>query len=206
MTEQPGANELRQRILDAGRTVFAEVGYGAATVDDVIVAAGTSRASFYRYFDNKQALFNELGRACFHDVRQVVSSFRSLPEGVSPSTIEEILRQYRDLHARHVGVFRAWWERSTERDPALRKDGAATMDRLLDVLEAAVRDAAAPSSLDPQVRAILLYLLVDQTYFAVSSRWSWIDPDRVAPTLATMVHRSFFAGTIPERSTRLRAD
>ena len=42
MTDQPGTNELRQRILDVGRTVFAEVGYGAATVDDVIVAAGTS--------------------------------------------------------------------------------------------------------------------------------------------------------------------
>ena len=43
------SRELRHRLLDAGRAVFARVGYAAATVDEVIAEAGTSRATFYRY-------------------------------------------------------------------------------------------------------------------------------------------------------------
>src|SRR6478735_1157110 len=90
--------ELRSRLLDAGRAVFAEVGYGGATVDDVIERASTSRATFYRYFKNKNAIVEDLGQV------------KPGPNDVGE--IEQLLRRYRELHARHSGVFRAWWERT----------------------------------------------------------------------------------------------
>ena len=72
VTAEPAENrELRSRLLDAGRAVFAEVGYGGATVDDVIERASTSRATFYRYFKNKNDLFVELSRSCFHDMNAI---------------------------------------------------------------------------------------------------------------------------------------
>lgn len=57
--------DLRSRLLDAAQQVFAASGYASATVDDIISAAATSRASFYRYFRSKDDLFEELSRACF---------------------------------------------------------------------------------------------------------------------------------------------
>src|SRR5947209_7791473 len=61
-TQPTDVRELRNRLLDAGRTVFARVGYAGSTVDDVIEEASTSRATFYRYFRNKQDLFTQLSR------------------------------------------------------------------------------------------------------------------------------------------------
>lgn len=54
----------RNKILLAALDVFGEIGYGAATVQDVIERARVSRATFYKYFGDKQA--------CFRDVHEEV--------------------------------------------------------------------------------------------------------------------------------------
>jgi hypothetical protein len=54
------------------------------------------------------------------------------------------------------------------------------------------------------VQAALLYLLIEGSYSAVTSRWSRIDPDTMAPTLARMVHRTYLGGDAPRRASRLR--
>src|SRR5690606_8287650 len=53
--------ELRRRqLLDAARDVFAEKGYVAATVDDVVARCGVARGTFYLYFDDKLDVFGAL--------------------------------------------------------------------------------------------------------------------------------------------------
>jgi AcrR family transcriptional regulator len=197
--------ELRNRLLDAGRAVFAEVGYGGATVDDVIERAATSRATFYRYFRNKNDLFVELSRSCFDDMNAIVDELAQIKPGPNDVTdVEELLRRYRELHARHSGVFRAWWERTARLGPEVQAEQRATFRRLVDSLTALMMNADVPSSVDPEVRAALLYLLVEGSYFAVTSRWSRIDPDDLAPTLAAMIHRAYLGGAPASRSGRLR--
>lgn len=44
----------RQAILDAAREVFAELGYEAATVRDIIRRTGLSVGAFYNYFRSKE--------------------------------------------------------------------------------------------------------------------------------------------------------
>jgi TetR/AcrR family transcriptional regulator len=43
---------VRQRLLDATRTVFTRVGYHGLSVELVIAEAGLSRPTFYKYFRN----------------------------------------------------------------------------------------------------------------------------------------------------------
>ncbi len=45
-----------KRLLDAGMHVFAERGYHAARVDDIVRAARTSHGTVSLYFANKEAL------------------------------------------------------------------------------------------------------------------------------------------------------
>lgn len=45
-----------ERILDAAARLFAERGVGATQMGDIAKAAGCSRATLYRYFDNRQAV------------------------------------------------------------------------------------------------------------------------------------------------------
>jgi AcrR family transcriptional regulator len=52
--------ETRQRLLDAGLTVFAHNGYERATVDEIVREAGFSKGAFYVHFEAKEDLFWEL--------------------------------------------------------------------------------------------------------------------------------------------------
>lgn len=54
--------DQRRRLLDGARDVFAVNGYAAASVDDIVARAHTSRTAFYRLFSNKQDCLLELYR------------------------------------------------------------------------------------------------------------------------------------------------
>lgn len=50
----------RAMILEAAREVFAEMGYGAATVRDVIRRTDLAAGTFYNYFPDKESVFRAL--------------------------------------------------------------------------------------------------------------------------------------------------
>ena len=52
--------ERRQQILSVARDVFAQRGYHAAKIDDIVAAAGIARGTFYLYFEDKRAIFEEI--------------------------------------------------------------------------------------------------------------------------------------------------
>jgi AcrR family transcriptional regulator len=194
-----------ERLRDAGRIVLNRVGYVAATVDDVLAESGTSRATFYRYFRSKEDLFASLSRECFAEMAAVVDELGAISLGPGDRTdLEVLLARYRRLHARHGGVIRAWFERDLRPPPDLQAEASETFDRFIESLARPLRAAAIPSGVDDDVRAALLYLLIERSYYGVSSRWSRLNPDRLAPTLATMIHRAYLGGTAAARSGRLR--
>jgi len=51
----------REKLLEAALKVFSDVGFRAATIDQIAVAAGTTRTTFYRHFDTKADVANALG-------------------------------------------------------------------------------------------------------------------------------------------------
>jgi AcrR family transcriptional regulator len=55
-----GKPERRQQILNVARDVFARRGYHAAKIDDIVAAAGVARGTFYLYFQDKRAIFEEI--------------------------------------------------------------------------------------------------------------------------------------------------
>lgn len=50
----------RQAIIDAARRIFAELGYGATTVRDIIRATDLASGTFYNYFKSKEEVFQAL--------------------------------------------------------------------------------------------------------------------------------------------------
>lgn len=50
----------RGRIISAAWKLFYENGYDETTIEDIIRESGTSRGSFYHYFDSKDALLGTL--------------------------------------------------------------------------------------------------------------------------------------------------
>jgi len=52
--------ERKQQLLDRAAELFSERGYAETRVIDIVRAAGVAKGLFYWYFDNKEALFEEL--------------------------------------------------------------------------------------------------------------------------------------------------
>ena len=50
----------RQQIIDGARRVFIEMGFDAASMNDITRAAGVSKGTIYVYFANKEELFEAL--------------------------------------------------------------------------------------------------------------------------------------------------
>ena len=50
----------RGRIISAAWKLFYEQGYDGTTVEDIVFESGTSKGSFYHYFDGKDALMGTL--------------------------------------------------------------------------------------------------------------------------------------------------
>ena len=71
--------ELRERvsaaILEAAAGVLAERGE-QASMSDVAAAAGVARATVYRYFPNREALLEALGRLALEDAGERLSAAR----------------------------------------------------------------------------------------------------------------------------------
>ncbi|MFD9392979.1 ScbR family autoregulator-binding transcription factor [Streptomyces sp. NPDC060000] len=56
MAQQERAVRTRQAVLNAAAQVFAEHGYVAATVADILHTAGVTKGALYFHFDSKEAL------------------------------------------------------------------------------------------------------------------------------------------------------
>src|SRR5918998_1895118 len=67
------ARDQRARVLRAMGTVVADKGYAAATVADVVRAAGVSRTTFYEQFRSKEDCFLEAYR---HGVDALIAAVR----------------------------------------------------------------------------------------------------------------------------------
>jgi AcrR family transcriptional regulator len=57
---RPENRPTRDALLEAGKQVFSAKGYHATNVSDIVAAVGMAQGSFYNYFKNKRAIFEEL--------------------------------------------------------------------------------------------------------------------------------------------------
>lgn len=58
------AEMRRQRILDTAERIFTEIGYGAATMEEIARGAGMSKKTLYGLFSDKREVFTAL----IHDI------------------------------------------------------------------------------------------------------------------------------------------
>jgi AcrR family transcriptional regulator len=82
------AEERRQAIIKAVRTVFAEKGFHGTTTRELAEAAGVSEALLFKHFPTKDALFSAMHLPCTDE--QISAEVRRLM-GLEPSTSTLVL-------------------------------------------------------------------------------------------------------------------
>ncbi len=76
----------RQLILNAARQVFAELGYGATTVRDIIRATPLASGTFYNYFKSKEEVYQAIRDEVALAIRPKLHD-----ERMKASTVEEFI-------------------------------------------------------------------------------------------------------------------
>ncbi len=80
------------KIINAAWDLFYEQGYEDTTVEEIIEKSGTSKGSFYHYFEGKDALLGSLSYIFDEEYMKLAENF---PEGMS--NFEKLLYLNREL-------------------------------------------------------------------------------------------------------------
>ena len=88
--ETPLRARVSAAILEAAAAVLAEHGE-QASMADVAAAAGMARATVYRYFPNREALFEALGRVAVEEAGERLRAGR-LEQVAVPEAVERAVR------------------------------------------------------------------------------------------------------------------
>jgi AcrR family transcriptional regulator len=95
----------KDKVLQAALEVFAEKGFYVATVDEVAERAGLGKGTLYRYFANKEALFNELVRVRLEELEKCAQEVLDGQDDVLTMIIK-YLRVYFEFFDRNQHLYR----------------------------------------------------------------------------------------------------
>ncbi len=97
----------RAGILQGARACFARLGYANTTVEDILQASQVSRATFYFYFESKQALLISLVEELEPGLLNLCGRIAPLP-AASPEGVRRWLDELLDFLSRHQEVLNIW--------------------------------------------------------------------------------------------------
>jgi len=182
-----------RRLLDAGMRVFADRGFHAARVDDIVRAARTSHGTFYLYFTNKEDLLRALATECGLEMSALAQTLGPVAlDADGYGELRAFLGRFFATYRRYGPVIRAWMEGHVE-DRAVSALGVRSFTDIADALGRRTREAGVASD-DASISA-LMALLERFAYFLVSRRLDF-DGDAILDTVTHIVHRGFFAAPL----------
>jgi AcrR family transcriptional regulator len=95
-TQAERRDATRAQLLEAGRRLFAEVGYDDVAAEQIVAEAGVTRGALYHHFDGKAGLFE----AVFVEIeRELVAQFpvEDLTGGDALATLRAGIGRFLDL-------------------------------------------------------------------------------------------------------------
>jgi AcrR family transcriptional regulator len=132
----------RQAILDAAREVFAEMGYQAATVRDIIRRTGLSVGAFYNYYRSKEEVYEALSDDGVRRFRPILAAqydaatdFQTYIRGAIEAYFNFLVAEHKEERLAHL---------AGERHPHIRAE-TPEMQAVFEQVRWSVSDALARS-------------------------------------------------------------
>ena len=190
-----------RRLLDAGRAAFAQHGYSAARVDDVVEVAGTSHGTFYLYFRDKEDLLHRLAIECGAELDRLTAALDALDDPVGDAELRAWVAEFVAAYPAHVSVIRVWLERR-DLDPLMQVLANDTLGGLAEALHRRI-DPDLFAVVDPGIATLALLSLLERLSAYAQSSDGALRQDRIAATLSEMLGATIRRS--PRRSPRTRS-
>ena len=87
------ARRMHEKLLKSAAVVFSQKGYTAVCIADITAAAGVAHGSFYRYFEHKDGVLQELLVGLYEELAQATRDASSVGDDDTPPT-ESRLREF----------------------------------------------------------------------------------------------------------------
>jgi AcrR family transcriptional regulator len=183
MQKPIGKVERRQQILHVARDVFARRGYHAAKIDDIVAAAGIARGTFYLYFEDKRAIFEEIVDRTI--ARLGMSIVRVDPHDGARTVADQVREQIRRI----VRILLE--DRATTKillsdalgvDPTFDRKLLSFYDEMSSLLEGSLRDGQALGIVregDVHLMAWLTMGALKEVMFQIVQRGAEYDEDKL---------------------------
>ena len=164
----------RDEILDTAALCFAQKSYPAASMNDIAVACGTSKARLYHYYDSKESiLFDLLDRytqrlLAIIGQAEATAQRRNLDERAAVhELVRSFLQEYETSATRHVALLN-----DTKFLGEIQRD--LILDRQRDVVSAVTRflRRAYPRRLNPVNQTAVTMML----FGMINWTFTWLRP------------------------------
>ena len=199
LTRAEAKARTRQRLLDSAARIFAEKGFGGATLEEIAESAGYSTGAMYANFGSKEQLFMEVvaahrSRAAERRIEQVTKILdEALASGADPfDALTGMFAQFADRDRELAPLQAEFWLYAV-RNPAAKKVIADSLSGQVAELEPVVaralqRFGAPPDAAPREVTVIMLAL------FQGLARRRRLDPGAVPDDLLARALRWLFGG------------
>ncbi|MDO8363448.1 MAG: TetR/AcrR family transcriptional regulator [Actinomycetota bacterium] len=174
----------RSRLLDSGREVLLTTPYHAVTVDQLVRAAGVSRATFYLYYTSKRELLDDLVGELRRDLDVLWPKLGSLGDGRRPTraAVVAVAAEFVATAQAHRAPLVAWVQAGTVGDE-LHEVNRRDLRRVQRLLYASPSRAADTPVAEQFVRTTLVVSMLERFCFYWFRLDLEVDPACVAQVL-----------------------
>jgi AcrR family transcriptional regulator len=187
--------ERRQQILASARDVFAKRGFHAAKIEDIVISAGVARGTFYLYFEDKRAIFEEIVDRFI--AKLAMNVVRVDPSDKARSVADQVCENIRRI----VGLLLE--DQSTTKillnhalgvDPAFDQRLHSFYDEASKLLEESLRDGQALGVVEEgdvaMYTSMTLGALKELLYQAVIRNWDY-STEKIVGEIFTFLRRGY---------------
>ena len=195
-------DDVRTRVLTAATELFAELGYDATSVQQVVARAGVTKGALYHYFSSKEELLFEIYGSVIAE--QLAGLDQVLARQMAPEpTLRAIVADVVETTAEHSLATAVFTRERTKLNLEHWHALQAQWRRYQDTVRSVIRDAQASGDFASVASPEVISWMI----FGVTSTMpTWYRPDgpKKATEIADEICAVVFAALIPSTSDRER--
>ena len=194
----PRGQRTRQRLLDAAEEVFGELGFHNAGIVEITQRADVALGTFYLYFPDKKAIFEDLVHTLNARLRRTIATrVRDMDDRLEQEVVG--FETFFDFVRKHRNLYKVILQAETVDEPLFRWHYRTLADGYVRGLRRAQTAGQVRADLDPETLAYSLMGIAE----SLGSRYVLWD-GKLPPPAARKTIRAFLEGGLraPKRRRR----